>query len=77
MSGVLDIWVIFDHPLDFPDSYVVAVQRVGASGVEHLPQRWLRATLEGARDVVQRHHPFAVCLERQPQDDPAVVESWI
>lgn len=75
---MFDVWVIFDHPADFPEHYVVAVQRAtGDSVVEHLPGRWLCASLHEARFVVATNHPGAVRLERDSLDDPVIVETWV
>jgi hypothetical protein len=74
MSPPNQIWVIFDHPRDFPDKFVIRIQEASASGVRHRPEVWLRDSLEEARKVIP---PGLVRIERDPSDDSVIVESWI
>ena len=64
-------FVIYDHPRDFPDHYVVRPfildepQLVGC----------LCATLDEARDTVPAYADFR--SPPHPDDDPKIVETWI
>jgi hypothetical protein len=66
------IWVIYDHPRDFPDHFVVRV--VWGLYMEPIPQ--LAPTLEAARRIA-RDGGASFCLARDPQDDPVIAECWI
>jgi hypothetical protein len=71
----LSIWVLYDHPLDDPDLYVL--RRWEMSGAEAIPTQqafrspdldWLRAI---ARNM------GLVCIPRAASDEPQIMESWL
>lgn len=70
MTG-LPIWVVYDHPVDWPDWYV-AREWVGmepsASVILERDLDRLRAQLE-AKGLVK--------LMRNEEDDPAILETWL
>lgn len=66
------IWTIYDHPLDYPEHYIV---RIWFGECPH-PTAARCDTLDLARELVQTAGGV-VCLGRLPDDDPKVVESWI
>lgn len=78
MTAVLRLYTIYDHPLDQPDSFVVRRWDI-VSGQPPIrtDQTWLRDTLEAARAVIAAVHPDAVCIARQEQDEPQIVETWL
>lgn len=74
MSAPLWMWVIYDHPKDFPDFYVARPQMIDGDrtqygeGLAHKDLDRLRALMaEQGR----------VCLARHPDDDPVIVECWL
>jgi len=76
MSGLLTLWVVYDHPADYPDDVVVRRWQVGreeapvrTSVVECYPD------LEAARDALEQRG--LVCVPRSAPDDPVIVESWL
>jgi len=71
----LSLWVVFDHPRDFPAHIVVREQLVGrAPGtIEHAPVACLYASLEEMRADFYG----GTWLERQPGDDPCIVGVWV
>lgn len=75
MSGVLPLWVVFDHPRDFPAHVVVREQRAGGGLITHAPVACLYASMQEA------HHDYRrrglTWLERQPDDDPCIVGVWV
>ena len=72
----LDMWVIYERPRDYPMSYVVRRWVIGAKPGEPMPTDEFRTapTLEGARNCVPG---YCVRLERDPRDEPQIVECWI
>lgn len=68
-------WVIYDHPLDYPDHYVVRRWKVLENG-ELVPDQdcFLAKTLEDARSLVPRGFWW---FGRCTNDDPAILEVWI
>ena len=66
----LTLWVVYEHPKDFPDEFV-ARRFVGDSATSDV----LRApTLAKLRAQLP---PDLIYLPRDPSDDPVIVESWI
>lgn len=66
------IWVIYNRPADYPDSFVVRVWR----GEVPEPEVGLYPTLELARLMVDQDGA-SIRLPRHHTDDPVIVESWI
>lgn len=67
-------WVIYDHPSDYPDSWVARRFAIGVGTVQ-ATEDVLTGPLEMLRD-----HMFGLglyCLPRQVGDDPVIVEVWI
>jgi hypothetical protein len=76
MTGILSIWVVFDHPLDFPEWFIVRRQVPHADGtIEYDPRAYGFADLEKARAWLAQQG--LTCLARQPKDDPAIIETWL
>jgi hypothetical protein len=73
-SSPLTIWTIYDRPTDYPDSYVVRPW-ILSSGSEHpIPGAAVAAPdLDAARDLVPAG---SFRMERNPDDDPCIVETW-
>jgi len=70
----LTIWTIYREPLDFPDGFVTRPWLVGRGGVTRAGMAHVAATLEGARE----HVPQGLYrMDRDPGDDPNIVESWL
>jgi len=72
-------WVIYFNPQDHPDKYVVRKWIItgGPDGIKPDDISQVCDTLELARDVVAYHYPGAYRLDRQVDDDPVIVETWI
>jgi hypothetical protein len=66
----LPVWVIYDHPRDFPGAFVARLFIVDKATAKTLKA----PTLEGLRALL----PAGLTrLERNPQDDPVIVETWL
>lgn len=79
--NIVSVYVIYDHPRDQPDYFVVrpwdvvngqSVPRVAASG---LPVCGLFRELGDARAYCEQFG--LTVLARSPGDDPTVVETWL
>lgn len=68
----LPMWTIYDHPADYPRHFVVRSYLVGREG-EGGSRVHLADSLEEARAFVP---PGLFCMERSPEDEPQVVETW-
>jgi hypothetical protein len=67
----LALWVIYDHPRDFPNCIVARKWVLDRPTLEHMEF----ATLEDARNHFRRWG--LVCLTRNPEDDAKIVETWL
>jgi hypothetical protein len=70
----LPMWVVYDHPADYPDAYVARQHVVGTSG--NTPtNRVMVGELESIRTRLATQG--LVQLYRHQDDDPAIVETWL
>ncbi len=69
----MSIWTIYAQPKDFPEGYVVRRWMVGP-GKASPAEAYTAETLEDARQGIP---PGLHRMERTPEDDPAILESWI
>jgi hypothetical protein len=68
------MYVIYEKPLDFPNCFVVRRYLISRHGAKLTLDHFTAATLEDARNGI----PFGlVRIERDPLDEPQIVESWI
>jgi hypothetical protein len=73
---LLPIWVIYDHPADFPDWFIVRRQAPRADGTIELDARaYGFADLENARTWLAQQG--LTRLDRFPDDDSVIVETWL
>ena len=69
------MYAIYEHPLDFPDHFVVRRWEVrGGEIIKHELMGPPAVTLQLARRQIPRG---CVKLERHPEDDVALAETWI
>jgi hypothetical protein len=76
--GVLNIWTIFDHPLDFPNDYVARRFEVGAApdpGETRATDDVIIGELRIIRTSFRRCG--LTCLKRSDADEPQIIESWL
>lgn len=71
MSDGLTIWVVYDHPSDWPN-YFVARQWLGETATGNMLMDW---DLERLRETLQRLG--LVKLDRMEGDDPVILETWL
>lgn len=67
---MLEIYVIYQNPNDYPGKFVVRRWR----GLTPDPHAEVRTTLTAARAAVP---PGLVLLSRCPDDDPCIAETWL
>lgn len=74
-EAVLDIYVVYADPADYPGRYVVRRQTVGRGVVDIAPEPLgVVDTLEQARHLLPDGLNW---LDRQPGDEPQIVEVWL
>lgn len=72
---LLSIWTVFDHPADYPDSFVARRFEVHSGGVTFAtPEAVFATSLEAVRAKLP---PGLYRMPRQHDDEPQIVESWI
>jgi len=73
---VLPIWVVYQHPLDFPGHYVVRVQWASDTGeVDSAAVACLYSTLEEAMEDCQARG--LTWIARLSEDQPHIMGVWI
>jgi hypothetical protein len=71
---MLDMYVVYDHPRDFPNHFVVRHWLVDADGGKPTDRCVIGRTLDEVRSAIPA---YCVRLERNPGDDPVIIESWL
>jgi hypothetical protein len=77
MRTELEMFVVYRKPRDYPQSYVLRRWWIGRTqGEPEADKDWfvVAATLEEVRAHVP---PYCVRLERDPRDEPQIVELWM
>lgn len=69
---MLTIWVVYDHPLDYPDKFVARAW----IGEEPTASIMIADDIEKLRDVLQLEMGL-VKLMPSPEDDPKILETWL
>jgi hypothetical protein len=74
----LEMFVVYEHPLDFPESFVVRrwVVELGATRPDPLPVA-LGLTLEEVRKKLLAEQPDLVRTAPMAMDDPCIKEVWL
>ena len=75
-GAVMIVWVIYDHPKDFPDVFVARPQFVMEDhSVVPCKVAWANPDLDVIRNALAAIG--LTCLTRSPGDDPKIVETWL
>lgn len=69
------MWTIYDHPKDFPKSFVARPFSISCGGPPRPMQFHVEGTLEQLRQSFEAIG--LTCLARSPDDDPVIVETWL
>jgi len=80
MSDSVSMWVIYDHPKDYPKNFVARRWVVAGTGVGKpcpTQDEKLADTLHELRESLRSQHPGLTVIPRDQGDDPVIVESWI
>jgi hypothetical protein len=72
----MDVWSIFDHPLDYPNYFVARRSEIGHGPEPLVTNEVLLSTeIEPLRDEMERRG--LICFTRDPSDSPFLVECWM
>lgn len=70
------IWVLYDHPRDLPDYFVVRRHTARQDGgIEPEARAYCFHELATARAWLAQQD--LTCLARHPNDDPVILETWL
>jgi hypothetical protein len=70
----MEIWVLYDHPQDYPDSYVARKFWVDVPTAEIVISDSLQDLRHIVKSVEQRE---LTLIERSDCDAPCIVECWL
>jgi hypothetical protein len=75
-NGVLNMWTVYDHPSDFPESYVARRFEVGG---RHLQPFATTDIIQGELSIIREgfRQCGLTCLVRSDGDDPKIMEVWL
>lgn len=71
----LAVWVVYDHPRDFPDVYVARKHIASVSGNTATEETLVSPDLNVLREALEAKG--FVHLSRDPNDDPVILEVWL
>ena len=71
----LSVWVVYDHPPDYPRHYVARRFIVNAAGQRLSTDFMYAVDIEAIRAVLRKRG--LAMLARDPRDAPKIVEVWI
>jgi hypothetical protein len=74
-GDALSIWVIYDHPRDFPDRFIARRHVVTGSAQGPTEDIVADKSLKQLRRVMESR--FLTKLDRHPSDDPTIIETWL
>jgi hypothetical protein len=73
----MPICTIYEHPMDFPDKYVIRLMDACCGGQVKITNVVIvRDSLEECRDEVNESG-FSILFPRNADDDECIVESWM
>lgn len=77
MSNELPMWTVYDHPLDYPSGYIARKWIVAPDHSEPIRTNEVvtHTDLYELRELMINRG--LMCLARSPEDDPAIVETWL
>jgi hypothetical protein len=71
----LPLWVVYDHPSDYPNCFVARLWNLYGERTDRV---LTAATLDALRGDIQHATDFVlVRLDRQPNDDANIIETWL
>jgi len=75
-EGVLSLWVVYDHPIDYPDAYVARLHEVSGQGRQRVTHHVL--TADNLTEIRAALAAFGLTrISRSVEDDPVIVETWL
>jgi len=73
-SESFSMWTVYDHPEDFPHSFVARRWEISAKGCRPTQNFIVGPSLESVRACLP---PDLAPVARSELDDPCIVETWL
>jgi hypothetical protein len=74
-AGIVSMWSVYDRPTDYPDGFIARRFEVPALGPPTATDHTLTGELNEIRKTFYRAGLFR--LDRNPEDEPQIVETWL
>lgn len=74
---VMDMWVIYENPSDFPGLFVARKHEIRCGTHNPTEEYYTAKLLKILRVWVQGKSPGCIRIPRDSKDDPTIVESWM
>ena len=71
--GALPMWTVYDRPKDHPHGFIARLHEV--KGAPIATAMTVKGELEAIRETFKR--AGMIVIERDPKDDPKIVETWL
>jgi hypothetical protein len=75
MATELPAWIVYDHPTDFPDDYVARLWMFLPPPAAPTSHIITCKNLDALRFMLEDEG--FICIGREPDDDPKIVEVWV
>jgi hypothetical protein len=67
-------YVVYQHPRDYPNDYVMRVFEVTSAGATPTDEVVVSPSLKLVRQSIP---PGCICISRSIGDDPVILETWL
>ncbi len=73
-DDVLVMWVVYDHPTDYPESVIARLWEISSTGPVASASVLVAPSLEMLRQLIP---PTFTRFARDPSDDAVIAEVWL
>ena len=74
VKSVLDIYVVYEHPTDYPDKFVLRKWAITPNEIH--PEKTV--IVEDTLEALHKHVPHNMArIERNILDEPQIIEIWL
>ena len=75
MAEELKIYTVYDHPDDYPDGFVLVMYVIKGDGEKYRTPLLYHDNYEDIKEEMEMRGLMR--LDRDPDDDPSIKETWI
>lgn len=74
----MKMYTIYDHPIDFPEEFVVRAWRIIEGSLDPIPDQNIFIKHKDLECIRKELFDMGlVCIPRSESDSPGIVETWI